>query len=588
MRHPPAARRLVLLTTVLAAVPATGHAQATSADRMNAIEAEIRSLQSELRGMRRDLAARDAQVRAARQDAAQARAQVQTQVQRAPAPLARPGAPGDGPLVAAASPGQGGGGQGGGGQGGGGQGGGNQTAGQQNAGQQNASTTPTPAAGGSFHLGGVTVTLGGFVEAAGIFRTRNEVSDIASNLNTGIPFPNQVTNHENEFRATARQSRISLLAEGDVGNGQALAAYFETDFQGGSPTANQNESNSYTLRLRQGYGTYDNKDTGTHVLGGQAWSLLTPFSTGLTPRREDVPLTIDASYVVGFNWARQPQLRVTQQLADGKLWAGLSLEQPQNNVYVGPNGAGTVGGTANYNNPGAGILASTVNYSTDIAPDIVAKLAYDPGWAHLEAYGVLRFLHDRVSVTGAGRSTTAVGGGGGVGASVPLLNGKLVLRANVLAGYGIGRYASGQLPDSTLSQSGAPVPLPEITALAGIVGHPVPSVDLYGYVGTEQVARRAFASGGRGFGYGSPLYPNAGCYTELASGCTANTSGLVEGTLGAWWRFLHGTYGTAQAGAQYAYVNRSIFAGTTTAGGRGNRDTDENVFMLSFRYLPFQ
>ncbi|HEY0207356.1 MAG TPA: hypothetical protein VGC15_24780 [Acetobacteraceae bacterium] len=41
---------------------------------MNAIEAQIRGLQNELRDVRGDLAAHDAQVRAARQEAAQARA----------------------------------------------------------------------------------------------------------------------------------------------------------------------------------------------------------------------------------------------------------------------------------------------------------------------------------------------------------------------------------------------------------------------------------------------------------------------------------------------------------------------------------
>ena len=280
---------------------------------------------------------------------------------------------------------------------------------------------------------------------------------------------------------------------------------------------------------------------------------------------------------------------MVKDFAEHKLWAGLSLEQPQNVTYIGPNGAGTIGGTANYQNPGSGILASTVNYSTDIAPDVIAKVAYDPGLGHFEAFGIARFLHDRVSVVGGGRNNTVLAGGGGLAASVPFLGGKLSLRGSVLAGYGIGRYASGQLPDSTLSQSGAPVPIPELSALVGVVGHPVPMVDLYGYVGTEQASRRSFTEAGRGYGYGSPLYSNAGCGTELSTaGCTANTSGLVEGTLGAWWRFLHGGYGTAQVGAQYAYLRRDVFAGTAPRGGHGNTGTDDNIALVSFRYLPFQ
>ena len=576
-------RKLFLLAgTLLAAGPHRG-AMAQPADaaaRMNAIEAQIRSLQGELRNVRRDLAARDAQVRAARQDAAQARAAIRAEPGSRPAqPAAQAAAPssGAGQGLTASAPQPGGGAAPSGGPGG------------VTAGQQNASTTPGPTPMGSFRLGPVTVTLGGFIEGAGIFRSRNEVADVASNFNTGIPFPNSPLYHENEFRGSARQSRLSLLAEGNVSAAEKLSAYFETDFQGGSPTANQNESNSYNLRIRNAYGTYDNTDWGVHVLAGQNWSLLTQQQVGITPRKEDIPATIDAQYVVGFNWTRQPQVRVTGDFADHKLWAAVSLEQPQNLVYVGPNGAGTVGGTANFQNPGSGILASTVNYSTDIAPDIIAKLAYDPGFGHYEAFGLARFLHDRVSAPGGGRDNTTLAGGGGVAASLPLFGGKVAVRGSVLAGYGIGRYSSGQLPDSTLSRSGSPAPVPSIAALVGVLAHPAPTVDLYGYVGTEQASRRSFAQGGKGYGYGSPLYANAGCATELSTaGCTANTSGLVEGTLGAWWRFLRGPFGTAQVGAQYAYVRRDIFNGTVPAGSKGNHGTDNNIVMVSFRYLPFQ
>ncbi|MGI4944369.1 MAG: hypothetical protein ACRYHQ_28060 [Janthinobacterium lividum] len=570
--------------TLLAVIPhysVLAQSADSAAERMNAIEAQIRGLQNELRNVRHDLAARDAQVRAARQEAAQARAAVRTEPGgRGPGPAGQsvasnPAGGGQGLTLGAQQEGNGGTSSSGGGG--------------QSTGQQNASTTPGSSPMGSFRVGGVTVTLGGFIEGAGIFRSRNQVTDIASNFNTGIPLANSALYHENEFRGSARQSRISLLAEGNISPEQKLAAYFETDFEGGSPTANQNQSNSYNLRLRQAYGTYDNSDLGLHVLAGQAWSMLTQQQVGITPRKEDIPLTIDSQYVVGFNWTRQPQVRIVKEFADHKLWAGLSLEQPQNMVYVGPNGAGTAVGTANYQNPGAGILASTVNYSADVAPDIIAKVAYDPGFAHLEAFGLARFLHDRVSVVGSGDSHTTLAGGGGVAGSVPLLGGKVALRGSILGGYGIGRYGSGQLPDSTLSRSGAPAPVPSIAALVGVVGHPVPTVDLYGYVGTEQAYRHSFAVAGKGYGYGSGLYSNAGCATELSTAtCTANTSGLVEGTLGAWWRFLHGTYGTAQVGGQYAYIRRDVFNGIVPAGGKGNNGTDENIFMVSFRYLPFQ
>lgn len=570
----------LIASTVLVTVSAAQQARAQGSDpalRMNAIEGQIHSLQDELRSMRRELAARDGQMRAAQRDAAAARADARrNQVAAVPAPTATPrpmasNAPGGPPQLDVApspgvpeNPGSSG--------------------GQVTAGQQNASTTPGPTPMGTFKLGGVTVTLGGFIEAAAIARSRNEVADIASSLNTGIPFPQSPQYHEQEFRGSGRQSRLSLLVTGDIDPKQKLTGYFETDFQGAAPTANSVESNSYNLRLRQAYATYDNTDWGFHVLAGQSWSLATPQRIGLTPRQEDIPLTIDAQYVAGFNWTRQPQLRVSGDLFDHKLWAGLSFESPQAVFSVGPNGAGTIGGTANTTNPGGSGFSSGTNYSSDVAPDVIAKLAWDPGFGHYEMYGIARLLHDRVSTVGDGRNHTVLAGGGGASTVIPIVGKTLEFHGNVLAGYGIGRYGSAQLPDATLSQSGSPIPLPQISALAGLVYHPGPSVDVYAYAGTEQVQRRSFTQGGKGYGYGSPLYVNTGCYVELsASPCQPNTSGIVEGTLGTWWRFLHGSYGTAQVGGQYEYIRRSIFGGVG-----GSKGTDENVLMLSFRYLPFQ
>ncbi len=62
----------------------------------------------------------------------------------------------------------------------------------------------------------------------------------------------------------------------------------------------------------------------------------------------------------------------------------------------------------------------------------------------------------------------------------------------------------------------------------------------------------------------------------------------MQGTIGGWWRFLHGNFGTVQAGAQYSYTQRSIFKGTTAVGGGGNKGTDDNMVFVSLRYLPFQ
>lgn len=588
--------RLALLSSTVLLAANAAHAQ-NVVDRMNSIEAQIRGLQTELRSMRSEAAARDRELHAAQREAAQARQEArqatreqQTASQRAPqgpnqsvaqgegsgVPNLAPSASGNPSASASASAsGAAAGGATGSGSGGG----------PLDSSQQNASTTPTAGGRGSFDVGGgIRVTLGGFVEAAGIFRSRNEVADVASNFNTGIPFPQSPNNHQTEFRGSGHQSRVSLLVTGDIDPAQKLSSYVETDFQSAANTANSNESNSYNLRLRQFYGTYDNTNMGLHVLGGQSWSLLTPFKVGITPRSEDLPAVIDAQYAVGFNWTRQPQIRVVGDFADHKLWAGVSLESPQTTYSVGPNGAGVAGSTVTTSSAGGSGLNSTTSYSSDVAPDLVAKLAYDAPFGHFEAVGLGRLMRDRVSVIGSGNNKTVVAGGIGGVTSIPLIKDKLEFHANVLAGYGIGRYGSAQLPDATVGRDGGPRPLPEVSVLAGLIGHPNSSVDIYGYGGTEQVGSRSFTSGGKGYGYGNQLYVNTGCYVELsASPCQANTFGVVEGTVGAWWRFFKGNYGTAQVGAQYEYLRRQIFSGVG-----GSKGTDDNVVLISLRYLPFQ
>jgi outer membrane murein-binding lipoprotein Lpp len=548
--------------------------------QIRVIENQIRHLQNELANVRRDLARREADVRAARQEAARATEKAQQANARASVAVAAPApalpqkppppgfaynvSPPVSPLVPPGLPGP---------------------YAQGTVGQQQASLVGGKQ--GTFQVGGVFVTLGGFIEAAGIFRSRNEVADIASNFNTGIPLPNSQQYYERENRFSARQSRLSLLMTGNPDADTELQAYFETDFQGGSPTANSNQSNSYTLRIRQAYATYARTDWGFYGLGGQAWSLGTMFRTGLIPRQENVPLTIDASYVPGFFWARQPQFRVVKEFDNHVISVGLSLENPQTTFSpTGPNGLVPASvGTVNTGNPGGSLLTPTVNYSTNIAPDIIGKMAFDPGWGHYELWGIARFMQTRVSVVGSGSNKNAAAGGVGANALLPLVPKALDLQLSLLGGYGLGRYGAAGLPDATVGSQGQPVPLPEVMALVGLVGHPTGNIDLYTYAGTEQESKKDFAVGSKGFGYGSPLYDNATCDIELgpASGCVGDTSGVWQVTLGGWWRFLHGWYGTMELGAQYSYTHRQIFEGIG-----GAPSTNEQILMTSFRYLPFQ
>ena len=106
---------------------------------------------------------------------------------------------------------------------------------------------------------------------------------------------------ENNF--TGRQSRLSMLVEGKISNAK-LTGYVETDFLGTGVTSNNRQSNSYVLRQRQFWGRID-LDNGWAFSGGQMWSLATENQKGIVNRNEWIPLTIDAQYQVGFNWARE-------------------------------------------------------------------------------------------------------------------------------------------------------------------------------------------------------------------------------------------------------------------------------------------
>jgi hypothetical protein len=453
---------------------------------------------------------------------------------------------------------------------------------------------------GAFALGDITVTLGGFLDLAGIYRSRNQVADSASSFNTGIPLANSPNFHLPESRLSAHMTRFSMLAEGRPDDTSTLSAYAELDLQGAAPTSTSTESNSYVPRLRLAFASYSNSGDDFYVLAGQNWSLLSTNKAGMgfMPSNVAVPPGIEAAYSVGFSWARQPQIRVVKGFDHDVFSLGLSLENPQGLYAVGPNGLPSTAngmvvyptGTVTYATAGGTGYASSNLYSADIAPDLIVKAAYDPSFGHFEAYGIGRLFQDRDSVAGAGSNHVVAGGGGGAGAIVHAIPQILDLQASTLAGVGLGRYSSTGLPDATIGANGMPKPLPDLQALLGLIYHPIGSVDLYAYGGYDAVGQRYFTVGSGHaavpYGYGNPLYPQTGCGVELetsSSSCVANTSNVAQLRTGLSWRVLHGSDGTVAVGAEYEYLRRKIFGGAGT-----EPKTDDNIVMMDLRYFPFQ
>jgi hypothetical protein len=456
---------------------------------------------------------------------------------------------------------------------------------------------------------GISLTLGGFAEAAGIYRSKNIGSDITSSF-AKIPFENLALSRADELRFTARQSRLSFLAQGDINVATHAAFYGEFDFQAAAQTANSNESNSYNPRIRHLYATMDWDDWGLHLLGGQTWSLLTLNGQGITPRNEVPPTTIDGQYVPGFAWARQPQFRITKDFADKQLWVALSLENPQS-TFVGTAGNGLpfgitvtdlVSGNATINPPPVGLVASlgfnTVNtMSLNHAPDVILKAAWEPNIGgsrplHIEAFGIYRDFHDQITVLPGNALGLKPGlyqpdigaGGGGAGITYAAIPKVLDLQASVLVGKGIGRYGAGQLLDATLRADGSVAPISETMMFVGATWHATPKLDVYLYAGQEREGSEASTFGGVNYGFGNltnTRFTKAGC-TTVGGLCPAVARQVGQITAGLWDKAYTGSFGQIRLGLQYSHTEVDAFPG----GGYTPTTTDDMVF-TSLRYYPF-
>ncbi len=444
---------------------------------------------------------------------------------------------------------------------------------------------------------GVKITPGGFVAMETVFRSHNEGGDIGSSY-IGIPLPNVAQGHTSEERFSARQSRVSLLAQGDVSKTVHLAGYVESDFLGGALTANSNESNSYNPRMRHFYGTidWDQPWGGVEFLGGQTWSLLTLDSYGITPRSEVTPLTIDAQYVVGFTWSRQPQMRVVFNY-DKQLWFGVSLENPQSTFFStgkfnpGVSIVNNIGGGAEFPGPAAGYFLSLNKY-----PDVAAKavLEENPGGhkLHIEGYGILRSFYERLTAAGTTGNENVLGGGVGGAAIFGLVPGLVDLQASGLVGKGIGRYGSGQLPDVSFDANGNIHPVQESQILLGAIGHVGASLDVYGYAGEERQQAQNYGNSSIYNGVGSVYLNNAGCDIEGSSVCGNSTHYEDMLVFGFWHRAYSGKFGKIQWGMQYTHEDRHLFPGYGATGAgpvtfNAAPVAREDMFLTSFRYYPF-
>ena len=444
----------------------------------------------------------------------------------------------------------------------------------------------------TLHYKGVTITPVAFFAFEGVYRQRAINSDINTPFNT-TPFEGATDAHTSELNFSGRQSRLGGLFEGKTPVAK-LSGYFESDFLSAGATSNNNQSNSYTFRVRQIWGKAETNG-GFAVTGGQTWSLLTENGKSTDVRTEKLPNTIDPQYMVGYTWARQPGIRLQQKFksGDNAFTVAVAAEQAQI-IYSGTTNAPT---NFEFGAPGQGgglYNAYSGNYTSNIAPDVIAKVALDTKNIHLEAAGIGRSFRDRVYPAIGSASTGYVAGsegtapyndvkeGGGVEAGARFTSKFLDVAATGMYGAGIGRYGSSQLSDVTVHPDGKLEPIKNGHGLFSLETHPAKKLDIYAYYGGEYAQRTVYATGSLGSaaftGYGAINANDTGCQTEVppATGgftgsvtpsgpCAGATRYIQEGMFGFTYKAINSPkYGRLQYQFTYSYLQRQLWEGVTT------------------------
>jgi hypothetical protein len=441
------------------------------------------------------------------------------------------------------------------------------------------------------HYKGITISPhGSFVAAETVWR-QGATGGGLNTAFTGVPLDNSPASNISEFYGSGRQSRIAIKATGKDGD-LRMTGYYEMDWLSSGTTSNNNQSNSYTMRQRQIWGQAA-LDSGWKFTGGQMWSLTTETTDLLDNGTEILPSSIDPQYMAGFVWNRQYGFRASKDF--GKKFAfGASAENDQ--MLIGGSSLPT-NELAGSSGTGGGLYDNQATYSFNLAPEMVAKMAFQPGWGHWEVFGVGRFFHDRIYPTGASPyNDSTIGGGIGGGFRAPLGTKNLTIGLKGLYGDGTGRMGSSTIADVTLQPDGQIAPLHTFSGISTVEANLGKRLMVYLNYGGDYVGRRYY--GTKGEGYGSPYVTMTGCNTEpipsgpnassapiAPSNCGGNNKDVQEFSAGDWYNLYNGPKGRLRFGLQYSRFERDLWpgAGGTTNPGGGAKGID-NMFWTSFRY----
>ncbi len=431
--------------------------------------------------------------------------------------------------------------------------------------QKEASEIASPLA---IHIGNSTFTPFGFIDFIGFGRSTNPGTGLGSTF-ASIPYNNAITDHISEFNQSMQNSRIGFRVDSKY-KGVDVLGYLEMDFLGNQPTSIFQTSNSDVFRMRNVFA--DLKKDKFEILVGQDWSLFTPNRNGLSPLPSDIFFSqaVDTNYQAGLTWARQSQVRFTYHPTDS-FAAALSFENPQQYIggFVTLPSALSTQLAAQLNN------GSTTYTAPNVAPDILAKIAFQSKMFHLELGGMAR---DFKVATSAGTPVlytthSAAGFAGELNGSVNL-NNKFRLIANTFFGDGGGRYIGGTAPDLIVRANGSLAPLKSYSTTDGFELNPTKKTLIYSYYSAVAAERDTAldANGKTLIGYGFQ-----------GSGLADNKT-IQEFTFGFSPTFYKSNnYGAFSMNLQYSYLFRDPWY----VPAAGPKDAHLNLYYIDIRYtLP--
>ena len=387
----------------------------------------------------------------------------------------------------------------------------------------------------SFRLGGAEFRPGGFMDFSTVWRSATIGSGVATSF-AGVPFSNTAAGRMDEYRSSAANSRVTLMATEHPLKNLTLTGYLEGDFYGNQPSNLYVTTNSNTWRMRH---FWVNVARGKwEVLGGQTWSLLTPNRVGVSQISSNVFLGLgeDSNYMTGLVWGRPGQLRVVYHADQHWSLAG-SIENPDQYVTTAvtlPTFAATQ------------VDNGSSSAMPNVRPDVVAKAAYDTqvsGKAlHFELSGFSRQF--RVSPA-QGKYFGAQGVGGSFNTSLEVARNFRLIATSFYSSGG-GRYVVALGPDFVVGPNGSISPVHSMAGIAGFEYAPTPKSQFYAYYGGTYFLRNyTVVSPGNYLGFGFPGSANANRQFQEP----------VVGYYYTYWK--NPKYGALQIITEYAYLTRA-------------------------------